>query len=112
MATRRSSVSVKPSSGNLFADLGLPDRLELDIRVRLAMEVVRALDDQQLSLAAAAKILRINRPSASALRRYQLDAFSAGRLMTFLTVLGRDVTIRVAARSRGAAQGRVLVDAV
>lgn len=112
MATRKSTVSVDPSSGNVFVDLGLPDGVELDLRVRLAMEVVRVLDDRQLSLAAAAKILGINQPTASALLRYQLDIFSAGRLMTLLTVLGRDITIRVTARSKRTSRGRILVDPV
>ncbi len=91
MANRKNSVAVEPGSGNVFADLGLPDSVEFDTKVRLAIEIVRALDDRDLSQIAAAKVLGINQPKVSALRRYKLKGFSVERLMTFLTALGRDV---------------------
>ena len=111
MATRKTSVAVEPSSGSVFADLALPDGVELDTKVRLAIEIVRVLDDRQLSQVAAAKMLGINQPKVSALRRYKLEGFSVERLMTFLTALGCDVEIRVSARRKNASPGRILVEA-
>jgi len=111
MATRKTNVAIEASSGNVFADLGLPDSVELDTKVRLAIEIVRALDDRELSQVAAAKVLGINQPKVSALRRYKLEGFSVERLMTFLTALGRDVEIRVTARRKNTSPGRILVEA-
>ena len=111
MANRENSVAVEPSTGNVFADLSLRDGVELDTKVRLAIEIVRALDDRQLSQAAAAKVLGINQPKVSAVRRYKLEGFSVERLMTFLTALGRDVEIRVTAPRKTASPGRILVEA-
>ena len=112
MATRKTSAAVEPSSGNVFADLSLPGRVELDTRMRLAIQVVRALDEWRLSLAVAARILRISPAKMSALRQYEIVGFPLVRLMTFLTVLGRDVRIRVRVRRKHASRGRVLVEAV
>ncbi|MBS1994770.1 MAG: XRE family transcriptional regulator [Cyanobacteria bacterium SZAS LIN-2] len=102
---------VEPSSGNVFADLGLPDAVELDTKVRLAVEIVRTLDERGLSQVAAARILGINQPKVSALRRYKLEGYSIERLMTFLTALGRDVEIRVRAPAADFSPGRVHVEA-
>ena len=106
---RRSGV--EPSSRNIFADLGLPDSVELDTKLRLAIEIVRALDDQKVSAIAVGRILGISADEASALRRYELGRFSLWRLIIILTTLGRDIAIRVRSRLESAAPGRVLVEA-
>ena len=104
-------VTIEASSGNVFADLGLPDAAALDIKVRLAVEIVRLIDARRLSQSAAAVLLKINQPKISALKHYKLDGFSVERLMTFLLALGQDVEIRI--RSRGASKlaGRISVEA-
>jgi hypothetical protein len=38
-------VRTELSSGNVFADLGLPDAAELDTKVRLAVEINRLIKD-------------------------------------------------------------------
>ena len=55
-------MDVEVSSGNVFADLGFPDAAELDIKVRLAVEIVRVINARRLSQAAAARILKVNQP--------------------------------------------------
>src|SRR5438477_11870005 len=99
MAKKR--IKVEAGSGNVFADLGLPDAKELELKVRLAVEVNRALDERELSQDKAAKVLRIRQPHVSDLVRYRLDRFSVERLMDFLTRLGKDVQIRIAPRRSG-----------
>jgi predicted XRE-type DNA-binding protein len=37
------------SSGNVFADLGLPDAAELDTKMRLAVAVNRLLESRRLT---------------------------------------------------------------
>lgn len=104
-------IKVERGSGNVFADLGLPNAAELDTKVRLAMAINRLLEARSLSQVAAAKILGINQPTVSALGRYRLDGFSVERLMTFLTALGTDIEIRMAARPRATTRGRIRVAA-
>ena len=97
------------SSGNVFADLGLPDAAELDIKLRLAVEIVRLINAKRLSQVAAASLLKINQPKVSALKSYKLDGFSVERLMTFLLCLGQDVEIRITPRRAARAPGRIFV---
>jgi predicted XRE-type DNA-binding protein len=105
------TIKIEPSSGNVFADLGLPDPAELDTKVRLAVEINRLLDARALSQVAAAKLLGITQPKVSALKGYKLDGYSVERLMKFLTALGRDVEIRITAGARRRAPGRIHVQA-
>ena len=102
---------VVASSGNVFADLGLPDAVELDTKVRLAVAINHLLESRRLTQAAAAAALSINQPKISALKHYKLEGFSVGRLMTFLTALGSDIEIRIRPPKRSSSPGRILVDA-
>ena len=108
---KRKTDAIEKSSGNVFADLGLPDAAELNTKVRLAVELVRALETRGVSQVAAAKLLGITQPKVSALKAYKLDGFSVERLMTFLTALGKDIEIRITARPRAATPGRIHVGA-
>ena len=107
----KSANKVVASSGNVFADLGLPDAAELDTKVRLAVAVNRLLESRRLTQAAAATALSINQPKISALKHYKLEGFSVERLMTFLTALGSDIEIRVYLPKRSSSTGRILVNA-
>ena len=91
-------------SGNVFADLGLPDAEERQTKLRLAYALNAVIDAQRLTQAEAAQRLGLNQPKVSALRNYKLDGYSVERLMTLLTALDRDIeiVIRKKPRSRGA----------
>jgi len=110
MAKKR--IKVEAGSGNVFADLGLPDAKELKLKVRLAVEVNHALEERQLSQDKAAKVLGIRQPHVSDLVRYRLDRFSVERLMDFLTRLGKEVEIRIRPRRAGQARAGVQVQSV
>ena len=83
------------SSGNVFADLGLPNPGQELIKARLTLQIARIVKDRGLTQAAAAKILGIQQPLVSALMRNRAGTFSVGRLIDFLTALGHDVEITV-----------------
>lgn len=99
-----------PSSGNVFADLGLPDAEELDTKVRLGAAICRVVERRGLTQAHVAALLDINQPKVSALLHYKLEGFSVERLMRFLTALGHDVEIVIKAKPR-ARSARVAVRA-
>jgi len=111
MGKSKNEIEVVRSSGNVFADLGLPKAEEKQTKVRLAFAINEIVRSQQLSQAAAARRLNINQPKISALRNYQLQGFSVERLMSFLTALGRDVEIVIRHRSRRSKGGQILVTA-
>lgn len=110
MAKGRSKHLVIPSSGNVFADLGLRNADEKKTKVRLAVAINQIVEDGHLSQAAAAKALGVNQPKISALAHYRLEGFSVERLMHFLNALGRDVEI-VIRRPRSRRAPRIHVTA-
>jgi predicted XRE-type DNA-binding protein len=97
-------------TGNVFADLGLPDAGERQTKTRLAMELNELIRARRLKQAQAAALLGIPQPKVSALVNYRLDGFSVERLMEFLTAFDRDVEILV--RPSSAGKGRVSVHAL
>jgi predicted XRE-type DNA-binding protein len=88
-------IEVYSGSGNVFADLGLPDADELLIKAQLADQISDLIEERKLTQVEAAKLLGIDQPKVSALVRGRLSGFSTDRLFRFLNALGRDVEIRV-----------------
>jgi predicted XRE-type DNA-binding protein len=88
------------SSGNVFADMGLPDAAELDTKARLGAALNQIVERRRLSQADVAAALGINQPKVSALLHYKLEGFSVERLMHFLVALGHDVEIVVKSKPR------------
>jgi predicted XRE-type DNA-binding protein len=88
------------SSGNVFADMGLPDAAELDTKARLGAAINRIVEQRGLTQAEVAAALEVNQPKVSALLHYKLEGFSVERLMRFLVALGQDVEIVVKAKPR------------
>lgn len=105
----RKRIEVQAGSGNVFADLGYPDASERSLKVELAMEVNRILEERGLAQERAAKLLGIRQPHVSDLVRYRLNRFSVERLLDFLTRLGKDVEIRIVARPPGRRRAAVQV---
>lgn len=97
---KRATERVTPSSGNIFADMGLPDAAELDTKARLGAAINRIVQRRGLTQAQIATALEINQPKVSALLHYKLEGFSVERLMNFLVALGQDVEIVVKAKPR------------
>src|ERR1039458_7402567 len=98
--TKKIIERVIPSSGNVFADMGLPDADELDTKVRLGAAICRIVERRKLTQIEVAAALGINQPKVSALLHYKLEGFSVERLMRFLVALGQDVEIVVKAKPR------------
>src|ERR1017187_2107601 len=88
-------IEVVRGSGNVFADLGLPNPEQELMKARLTLEIARIIKDRGLTQSEAAKILGVQQPHVSALARNRAGNFSVGRLMEFLTALGQDVEIVV-----------------
>lgn len=109
--TNKNTEKIEPSSGNVFADLGLPNAEELDTKVRLAVAINRELDACKLTQAAAAAKLSISQPKVSLLKHYKLKGFSVERLMLLLTALGSDIEIRICAPASARRAGRIVVEA-
>ena len=86
------------SSGNVFADLGLPKPDDLLAKAELTTKIIEEIERSRLTQSQAAAILGIDQPKVSALKQGHLSSFSIERLMRFLVLLGRDVEITVKQR--------------
>ena len=105
------NAAVVPSSGNVFADLGMADADERQTKVRLAFAINRILEQRRLSQAEAALKLGVNQPKVSALSNYRLGGFSVERMMHFLNALGRDVEIVIRNKPNSRRPARIFVTA-
>ena len=92
---RKRRERVEEGSGDVFADLGFAKPEREQLKARLTLQIYRVVRKRGLTQAAAGKVLGIRQPHVSALMRGQSGAFSAARLMEFLTALGQDVEITV-----------------
>ncbi|MFT4101660.1 MAG: helix-turn-helix transcriptional regulator [Burkholderiaceae bacterium] len=90
-------IEVEASSGNVFADLGLPDADKLKIKSGLTVEIVKAIRERGLTQAEAARRMGLTQPKVSALLHGKFSNFSERKLMDCLTRLGYDIEIRVRA---------------
>src|SRR3990172_8918532 len=99
---------IHDSSGNVFADLGIPNPDQYLAKAELAARILKIVQRRGLTQAAAGKLLGITQPKVSALLNGRLDGFSTERLFRFLNALGCDVRISVS-RPRPRKQGHVEV---
>jgi predicted XRE-type DNA-binding protein len=97
------------SSGNVFADLGLPNPEEALAKAELANKISVLVRERKLTQKKAAEVLGIDQPKVSMLLRGRLTGFSIERLMRFLMLLGQDIRITVQASPHGQTRARILV---
>ena len=106
---RVANIPVTVGSGNVFADLKLPEPEEELTKAQLASHIRQVIKRQRLTQVAAAALMNIDQPKVSALLNGRLANFSSERLMRLLTALGQDVDITVKTKPRNRAQGRIRV---
>ena len=81
------------SSGNVFADLNIPEPSLYLAKAQLAHQICEVIKERNLTQVEAAEILGINQPKVSALTRGNLDGFKCDRLFRFLNLLDLDIEI-------------------
>ncbi len=95
MATKKAKSHTTDGTGNVFADMGLPNPEQELIKARLTLQIYRIIRQRGLNQTAAAELLGVRQPQVSLLMRNRSGNFSIGRLIDFLTALGQDVQITV-----------------
>ena len=98
-----------PSSGNVFADLNLPQADDLLAKAELAAKIIAEIQRRRLTQSQASAILGIDQPKISALKQGKLSGFSVERLMRFLLILGCDIEITVKGKSKSRSAARLRV---
>src|SRR5713226_9257430 len=98
-----------PSSGNVFADLNLPEADDLLAKAELATKIIAEVQRRRMTQVQAAAVLGIDQPKISALKQGKLSGFSIERLVRFLLLLGRDIEITVKGRPKAKSVARLRV---
>ena len=89
------SIEIEMGSGNVFADLGLPDSDKLKIKTGLVIEITKAMRKLGLTQKAAAERMGIPQPKVSAMLHGDFTNLSERKLMDCLNRLGYDIEIKV-----------------
>ena len=100
------------SSGNIFADLELPDADDRLLKSDIVVELHRLIRERQLTQVAAAKQLGITQPDLSNILRGRFQGYSAGRLMKMLTAFEQDIEIVMKPHRKAGEAGRITFKSV
>lgn len=105
----RKKAAYEFGSGNVFADIGLPNPQEHLVKAQLVFRIDKLMKSRELKQADAAKLFGVRQPDISKMLRGDFRQFSVERLMRFLVALGQDVEIVVSPHRsrRNVAQLRV-----
>src|SRR5438874_10292135 len=108
-ATIGRPVPIDRGSGNVFADLGLPNPDLALAKAQLVQRVRDVIAERKLTQVRAAALLGLDQPKVSALVRGRVEGYSIDRLLRFLTALGQRVEITVRPNGKDRAEGGVVV---
>ncbi|OGW59950.1 MAG: XRE family transcriptional regulator [Nitrospirae bacterium RBG_16_64_22] len=100
-------IKVEMSSGNIFADLGLPDAETHFLKAQIVSEIYRLTHERKLTQTQAGERMGISQPEVSRLFKGNFREYSVDRLMGFLTAFDRDVEIVVRPHKKAGKGGRI-----
>jgi predicted XRE-type DNA-binding protein len=89
----KKKTTVTASSGNVFADLGLPDAAAELVKAQLTYHIAKHIKALGLTQTQAAQRLGVSQPDISRLLKIKPTGFSTDRLLAMLTALDLDVDI-------------------
>ena len=105
-------IKVEAGSGNIFADLGLPDAETHFLKAQIVAEIYRLTNQRKLTQVDAGELMGISQPEVSRMFKGNFREYSVDRLMAFLTVFDRDVEIVVRPRKKSGKAGRIKFTAI
>lgn len=91
----RHKIKVIKSSGNVFADLGVPNADEHFVKAEIVLGIAARIKAKGLTQAQAAKTMGLSQPDVSKLLRGNFAGYTLDRLFSFLRALGNDVRIQI-----------------
>jgi predicted XRE-type DNA-binding protein len=107
MSIRKKLPAHTKGSGNIFADLGLPNAEEHQLKAALLVQIRRLIVDRQLTQTEAAKLIKMKQPDLSKLLRGHFKLASVEKLMLMLTALDQDVEITIKPHRKRGESGRI-----
>ena len=100
-------IEFEVGSGNIFADLGLPNAEEHLLKAGLVVRLGQLIKARKLTQTAAAERLGVKQPDLSNILRGHYRGYSVERLMRMLTAFDQDIDIVVRPRKKPGKPGRI-----
>ena len=94
-------------TGNIFADLGLPNAEEHQLKAALVVQLKRLMEEREITQTDAAKLVEMKQPDLSKLLRGHFKLVSVEKLMRMLTAFDQDVEITVKPHRKRGEAGRI-----
>ena len=88
-------IEFEESSGNVYADLGMPGADDLFARAQVGFHIHKLLEARKLKQREIAAILEIKQPEVSHLMNGHYSRFTMDKLLEFLKRLNQKVTIHI-----------------
>ena len=110
MDMNTSDSTVERGSGNVFADLDVPDADAHLLKAELVSSIDTIVRQRRITQIEAARMLGLSQPDVSRLLRGDFRQYSLERLFRLLTALGRDIDI-VIRQPRSANGGKLRIAA-
>lgn len=101
----RTKTKVRESSGNVFADLNLPDAEAHMLKAQIVGKLYSLAQARKLTQTRTGELLGISQPEVSRLFKGHFREYSIERLITFLTAFGHDVEITTKPRASTSLRG-------
>lgn len=89
---------ITEGSGNIFADLGLPNPEERLLKANLSIHIRQLIEEKGLTQQQAAKMTGVRQPHLSDIMRGRLAGYSVEKLLSIINHLGRRVEVRIGTR--------------
>jgi predicted XRE-type DNA-binding protein len=87
-------------SGNVFADLGLPNPEELQLKATLSIEIEQAIKKKRLTKKQAALLLGLSKEEIAHLLGHGFSDLPISQMIGYLRCLGYDVELFATVRER------------
>ena len=88
-------IEVVRGSGNIFADVGLPNAEERHMKARLAVMMLKRQEELKLTMRAAAKLAECDASDIQRIRNADLKKFTIDRLIRYAINMGCTVELKV-----------------
>jgi predicted XRE-type DNA-binding protein len=107
MNTKKKLPAHTRGSGNIFADLGLPNAEEHQLKAALVVQLKRLMAEREITQTEAAKMVEMKQPDLSKVLRGHFKLVSVEKLMRMLTAFDQDVEITIKPRRKRGEAGRI-----
>lgn len=107
MSTKKKLPAHSRGTSNIFADLGLPNAEEHQLKAALVVQLKRLMAEREITQTDAAKLVEMKQPDLSKLLRGHFKLVSVEKLMRMLTAFDQDVEITVKPHRKHGEAGRI-----